>query len=328
MRAFVTGGSGFVGQDLIPILRAEGYEVKALARSQSSTRIVAGLGAFPAWGDLLDSAALEREVAGCDVVFHSAGLMPLWGRREEIIRVNVQGTRVLLEAAKKAGVNSLVFISAAAVVSEGRPLGIVDESHPVPKFPFGDYARSKAEAEKMVLQADTASFRTVAIRPPLIWGKGDRVFLPEIAKAVKEKKFVWIDGGEYPYATCHVRNVCEGALLAAARGAGGRAYFLTDGPPISFRHFLTELLSTQGLSVNAFSIPRRAAWWGATILEKWWNFRRRGGPPPITRELLALIGGPIALNDEKARRELGYRGSFPREQGMAELLCRPKSQQF
>jgi nucleoside-diphosphate-sugar epimerase len=267
-------------------------------------------------------------MAGCDVVFHSAGLIAFWGRREEMVRVNVQGTRILLEAAKKARVKSLVYISAAAVVSDGRPLGIVDESHPAPKFPFGDYARSKAEAEKMVLQADTASFRTLAIRPPLIWGKGDRVFLPEIAKAVKGKKFVWIDGGEYPYSTCHVRNVCEGALLAAARGAGGRTYFLTDGPPISFRLFITELLSTQDLSVNAFSIPHWGAWRGAAIMEKWWHFWRRSDPPPITRELLALIGGPMELNDSRARRDLGYRGRFSREQGMAELLCRPESQLF
>jgi nucleoside-diphosphate-sugar epimerase len=321
MRVFITGGSGFVGQNLIQVLRAEGHEVMALARSQASARIVAWLGGFPVWGDLLDSAAVERRMDGCEVVFHCAGRMAFWGGQEELFRVNVEGTRTLLDAAKKVGVNAFVYVSAAAVVADGRPLRKVEESDQAPKIPFGAYARTKAEAEKMVLQAGTPSLRTVAVRPPLIWGRGDRTFLPGIVRAVKEKKFIWVDGGEYPYSTCHVRNVCEGALLAAKRGTGGRAYFLTDGPPGSFRQFITDLLLPQDLSVNTVSIPRWAAWWGAAITEKWWRLRRLSGTPPITRDLLALIGGPMELNDARARLELGYQGSFIRKQGMAELLC-------
>ena len=189
MRVFITGGSGFVGQNLIPVLRAEGHEVMALARSQASARNVAWLGAFPVWGDLLDPAALEKGIASCDVVFHSAGLMALWGCQEKLVQVNVQGTQNLLDAAEKAGVNAFVYISAAAVVSDGRPLGVVDESGPSPETPLLEPTlERKPKPEKMVLQAGTASFRTVAIRPPLIWGRGDRAFLPGIVKAVKGKE--------------------------------------------------------------------------------------------------------------------------------------------
>jgi len=323
MRAYITGGSGFVGLNLIKMLVASEAEVYALARSSRAAEIVRTNGATPIPGDLFDPQALFTGMSGCDVVFHSAALMEFHGNRPEMEDVNIDGTRNVVSAAKAAGVPRLVFISAAAVISDGRPVINADESQPYPSRTFGAYCRTKAEAEKLVLAADAPGFTTVAVRPPLIWGSGDVHFLPEVIKAVTHRQFVWIDRGEYPYATCHVRNVCEGAILAAHHGRNGQAYFLTDGgPPVAFRQFLTDLLATQRLSPGRISLPRWLAWGMAAAMEKF----PIPAALPVTRAHLALIGGEVTVNDMKARKELGYKGRISRQEGLAELARDSRAQ--
>jgi nucleoside-diphosphate-sugar epimerase len=161
--------------------------------------------------------------------------------------------------------------------------------------------------------------RTVAVRPPAIWGLGDRHFLPEIIGAVRSKQFLWVDKGLYPYETCHVRNVCEGAVLASQKGAGGQAYFLTDTEKTSFREFIAGMLATQGIGPGSLSLPSSVAWASAAFLEGLWRLFYLRGRPPISRTLLALIGTSIELSDGKARKELGYAGRVTRFAGLEEM---------
>ena len=319
MNSFVTGGSGFVGGNLIRLLLETGHSVRALARSQNAQEAVAHLGASPVEGNLADVEALCAGMSGCETVFHCAAAMEFWNEERLQEQVNVVGTRNVVHACEKTGVSCLVFISAAAVMSTGGPVHALSEEEPLPVQPFGAYAQSKAQAERLVLSANTTILRTVAVRPPAIWGLGDRHFLPEIVGAVRSKQFLWVDKGLYPYETCHVRNVCEGAVLASQKGAGGQAYFLTDTEKTSFREFITGLLATQGITPGYLSLPWPAAWASAAFLEGlWWLFHLRGRPP-ITRTLLALIGVPIELSDAKARTELGYTGYLSRPAGLEEL---------
>ncbi|MCB2146895.1 MAG: NAD-dependent epimerase/dehydratase family protein [Deltaproteobacteria bacterium] len=318
MNVFVTGGSGFVGRNLIRMLVAGGDNVRALVRSDRAEAVVRAAGAEPVSGDLAEIEVMRAGMRGCGAVVHSAAVMAFFGRCKEMETVNIHGTRCVIEAAKAVGIPRLVFISAAAVVSDGHPVIQADESRPYPPRVFGTYCRTKAEAEKLVLGANSTGFSAVAVRPPCIWGVGDATFLPTVVAAVKRRQFIWIDRGNYSYATCHVRNVCEGAILAIRHGRAGQAYFLTDGdPPVTFRQFLTGLLATQGVKPGSVSLPRWLAWRMAAVLE--------GMPfswaPPITRAHLALIGGEVTVGDSKARRELGYRGHVSREKGLEELAA-------
>jgi nucleoside-diphosphate-sugar epimerase len=237
--------------------------------------------------------------------------------------VNIEGTRNVLHACEKSGVSCLVFISAAAVLSTGGPVRSLSENDPLPANPFGAYARSKAAAESLVLSANSSTLRTVAVRPPAIWGLGDSHFLPEIIRAVRSKQFLWVNKGLYPYETCHVRNVCEGAVLASQKGAGGQAYFLADTEKTTFREFITRLLATQGITPGSLSLPWSAAWASAAFLEGLWRLFHLRGRPPITRTLLALIGTSIELSDSTARKELGYAGRVTRRAGLEELSTFP-----
>ncbi|MFP2907410.1 NAD-dependent epimerase/dehydratase family protein [Pyxidicoccus sp. 3LFB2] len=319
MRAFVTGGSGFVGRNLIAALKARGDSVRALARSASAMAAVTEAGAEPFEGDLSDADKLKPGMEGCDTVFHAAAYAKGWGPREEFFEANVRGTERVLEAARAAGVKRLVHVSTEAVLVDGTPLVRVNETWPVPARPIGDYPSTKAEAERLVLSVSSADFTTVVVRPRFIWGKGDTSLLPELISAVRAKRFAWFSGGRYLSSTCHVANCVEGMLLAAEKGRGGEVYFLTDGEPVVFRDFVTELLKTQNVDAGTRTVPFGLAATLATLSDVLWGAFHLKSRPPLTRTELLLVGREVTVNDEKARQELGYEGRMTREEGLREM---------
>jgi nucleoside-diphosphate-sugar epimerase len=306
-RAFVTGGSGFVGGRLIPALRARGVEVVALARSDASAAKVAGHGATAARGDLDDRAALEAGMRGCDVVFHAAAHTDQFDPVEVHMRITTKGTENVLAAAAAAGVARVVHVGTEAVLADGKPIVRADETRPLPKHAMGAYPLTKGLAEQAALAAGA-----VVVRPRFIWGKDDPNVMQEILAAVNAGKFAWIGGGRYLTSTCHVDNVVEALLLAAERGKPGEIYFVTDGAPVEFRDFITKLLATQGVDAGTKTVPHWLA--RMTVALTAWMKR-----PPLTRTAFALMAHEVTVDDSKARRELGYVGRKSIEAGLAEL---------
>jgi len=318
--AFVTGGSGYVGRNLIRALRERGDVVRALARSAAAQAAVRAAGAEPAPGDLDDVAALRRGIAGCDAVFHSAAKVDDFGDPADFQRVNVEGTENVLRAAEAEGGPRVVHVSTEAVLVGGPPIVNADETWPIPARPIGLYPLTKGLAEGRVQAAAARGLPACIVRPRFIWGRDDSSLLPRFADAVRKGQFVWFGGGHYLTSTCHVANVCEGALLAAERGRSGEAYFLTDGPPVDFRAFLTQMLATQGLAADGIrSVPRGVARFLGAAAETLWTWLPLPGHPPLSRAAVRLIGEEVTVSDAKARRELGYVGRLRREDGLDEL---------
>lgn len=318
--AFVTGGSGFVGRNLIAALRAEGVSVRALVRSSTAVQRVQQIGAEPVQGDLDNLDALRTGMQGCDVVFHVAANASDWGKREDFYRANVTGTNNVLSVARATGVPRFVHVSTEAVLLGGGPIVRVDESRSISSSPIGLYSETKGLAEQAVRAANTPGvFETIVIRPRFIWGKDDTSVLALLIKSVKSGSFAWINQGRYLTSTCHVDNVCEGLLLAARSGRGGEVYFLTDGDPKEFRIFITAVLHTQGIDPGSRSIPRWLARAIAYGSEWAWHTFHLQGSPPLTRSAVHIIGEEVTVNDSKARRELGYQGHVSKEAGLAEM---------
>jgi nucleoside-diphosphate-sugar epimerase len=317
--AFVTGGSGFIGGRLIRRLVADGWSVRALARSDRAAERVQSLGATPTRGDLDDIASLRTGAQGCSVAFHAAAQLGEWGRPEDFERGNVGGTRNALDACVSAGVRRFVHVGTEAALLAGQPLINVDEREPLRFDSKALYSRTKARAEEAVLAASVSGFETVVVRPRLVWGAGDTTILPALVAAVRSGRFAWIGGGEHLTSTTHVDNAVEGLVLGAQRGATGNAYFVTDGQPVQFRRFITDLLATQGVEAPTRSAPRALAGALAAASEAAWQVLPLPGHPPLTRLAYWLSALETTIDISKATERLGYRPVRTIAEGLEEL---------
>jgi nucleoside-diphosphate-sugar epimerase len=321
---FVTGGSGFVGRDLIAALVAKGVPVRALVRSPAASAKVATLGATPVQGDLSTTDAMRDGMQGATVVVHAAAKVDIWGKREDFARDTIEGTNNALRAAEQAGVSRFVHVGTEAVLAGGAPIVRADETTPYPAIPNGPYPWSKGQAERDVLAANKPGFATVSVRPRFVWGRGDTTVLPMLVQGMQSGAWSWFDGGHHLMSTCHVRNVAEGIICAAERGRGGEIYFLTDGEPVEFRDFVTRLAATQGVAAPARHAPLWVAKAIAAAGEAAWTTLPLKGRPPLTRTVINLMFQEVTVIDRKARDQIGYTSHVSIEQGLAELAADSK----
>jgi len=307
MRILVTGGSGFLGTRLVAQLLASGHDVLALARSAASQHKLAAMGASPVPGDL-EGGMLD--LPSVDAVVHSAAHFHFSGSPAQYFRTNLDGTRALLDAATRSGAKTFIHVSAAGIIMDdrGSPVRQADESAPTQPRSFSPYLASKAQAEAAVLAANRPGFRTLALRPPAIWGPGD-MWSRELPKAIAARQFGFVDRGDYAYSTCHADNLIEAIECALERGTGGRAYFINDRETLTFRRFVQMVASVEGLSVEKLpSMPYGLAFFAGRVLEGVWAIARRAGDPPLSRSMVRMIGREFTTTDAAARRELGYIG--------------------
>jgi nucleoside-diphosphate-sugar epimerase len=318
--AFVTGGSGFIGGRLITRLRNEGWDVRALARSERSADAVRALGAEPVRGDIAHAGAIREGAAGATHAFHAAAHLGDWGPRPDFVRDNVIGTQNALSGCAAAGVERFVHVGTEAALLAGQPLVNADESLPLRPDSPSLYPSTKAMAEQAVRQANRpGSFETVVVRPRFVWGPGDANVLPTIAAAVRSGQFRWIGGGRHRTSTTHVDNAVEGLWLAATRGVAGAAYFVTDGEPVVFRDFVTRLLATQGLDPGDGELPLALARAVAAGGEAAWRMLPLPGSPPLTRMALWVSSLECTIDISRARAELGYAPVVSIDDGLAAL---------
>ena len=318
-RVFVTGGSGFIGGRLIARLRSERHDVRALARSRSAAERVRAQGGEPIEGDLGDVAAMRAGAEGCELAFHAAAMLGDWGKREDFERGNVEGTANALRACAEAGVRRFIHVGTEAALLAGQPLVNVDETARLRPDSPALYSATKARAELAVRAANREGFETVVVRPRFVWGVGDTTLLPVMVEMVRGGRFAWIGGGRHRTSTTHVDNTVEGLVLGASRGRPGEVYFVTDGEPVFFREFVTELLATQGVQAPSRSIPAGAASVIASAGEAAWRLLPLPGRPPLTRFAYWVSAQECTIRIEKAREQLGYTPVKTIADGLAEL---------
>lgn len=317
MTTFVTGGSGFLGRRIVPALVEAGHMVYALSRSEASDRTLAGFGAVPVRGDLgQDMPQLPR----VDTVVHAAAHFRLAGPRAPYFETNVEGTNRLLQAAREAGAGTFIFVSAAAVVMDdaGTPARGMTEAAMTYPHSSMPYIASKAQAEAAVLSANAPGFRTLALRPPAIWGNGDALSIA-LPTLLRRRMFGFIDKGQFPCVTCHADNVVEAVLCAIRAEAGGTAYFINDREPTTFRAFVIDVARSLGQDASrAPSMPYGVARRMGGLMEALWSLVGASGDPPLSRTMVRLIGRAFTTSDAAARRDLGYVGKRTRAAGLAQ----------
>lgn len=322
MNIFLTGATGFIGRHVLRRLLREGHVVTASARSHDATLKLRAVGARPFERPLSDESAVQIALQDCTAVIHCAAQLRTWGSWTEFEASNVVLTRALLRGAHASGVKHFVHLSAASVVMhEPGPVLNVDESVATTRRHDLPYSSTKAMAEALVLQAASPDLRTLALRPPLVWGPGDTVD-GELGKRIASGRFGWFSGGRYPYATCHVDNLCEAVCLALQSQLSGEALFVSDGEPVELRDFLGKRIEASGLSVPRASIPADAAWALAGLVESAWRRLGLVTEPLLTREAVRLLGYPFTLDTGRSRRLLGFRPVITVDEGLQQLRSR------
>lgn len=318
VRLFLTGGSGYVGRNLIRHFSALGVEVIALVRTDAARRVVESLGAVPFEGDLF-SQQLADGMAGCQALIHAAADTSHGPASEAQRRTNVDGTRHVFAAAVHAGIQRAIHLSTESVLLDGRPLADASERTRYPDRPAGGYSATKAEAERIALAAADKGVGVCVIRPRFVWGRDDTTALPQLLAAVDTGKFAWIDGGHYMTSSTHIANLVHGIERALIAGTPGEIYFIADAGAIEFRTFISAMLESQGRRVPDKKVPRWLVYAIAAIGERIAGVTGGRWCPPVTLQALAPSAVTVTVDIAKACRELAYNPTVSREQGLAEL---------
>lgn len=328
MRAFVTGGGGFLGTAIVRRLRARGDEVRSFSRN--SYPHLAALGVEQVCGDLANVGTIGSAVAGCDVVYHVAAKAGVWGRYRDFFAANVTGTANVIAACRSHRVRRLVYTSSPSVVFGGGDMEGVDESAPYPKRFEAHYPRTKAAAERMVLQANGPDLATVALRPHLIWGPGDPHLIPRLLARARAGKLRRIGRAPKKVDVTYVDNAATAHVLAGDRLApgwplGGKAYFISQGEPVTLWDFINRILSDAGLPPVGRAVPFRLAWFAGAILEMTYRLLGRADEPPMTRFVARQLAKAHWFDISAARRDLGYEPVVSTEEGLRRLAASLKS---
>jgi nucleoside-diphosphate-sugar epimerase len=337
MKTLVTGGTGFLGRRIVERLLAAGRTVVVLARTPAPDLQTRGVQFIRA--SLDDADAVQRACQNVDTVFHVAARVGVWGPYQEFFRTNVLGTRALLAGCRVHGVRQFVHTSTPSVVYNGRDLVGADESLPLTTDCPSVYPLTKAIAEREVLAANTDHFRTIALRPHLIWGVGDPHLVPRILARARAGRLRVVGEGKNRVDMVHVDNVVDAHLLAesalqsdlpgvasAARpDVSGRAFFITNGEPVVLWDWINELLDALGEPRITKRISLRAAQAVGAMCEAAWRLLPLRGEPPMTRFVAAELAKDHWFDLTAARRDLGYTPRITMAEGTAELVAALKN---
>ena len=308
MTVLVTGATGFVGSAVARTLLGHGYAVRALVRPDSDRRNLQGLAVEPVVGDLTDPASLAGAVRGCQGLFHVAADYRLWTPDPDALyRANVQGTRMIMEAALAAGVPRIVYTSSVATLglhADGTP---ADESTPVTlQDMIGHYKRSKflAEAEVRRLVAEQG-LPAVIVNPSTPVGPRDIKPTPTgrlIRDALTGRMPAYVDTG---LNIVHVDDVAIGHWLAFERGRAGERYIL-GGENLALREILEQVAALSGRRPPRLRLPHELILPVAYLSEGWARLTG-GGEPRVTVDGVRLARKYMYFSSDKARDALGYR---------------------
>jgi dihydroflavonol-4-reductase len=307
MKAFVTGATGFVGSHVARVLAEQGADLRLLVRSGSDPRNIQALNADRVLGDLRDPASIEKAVAGCDVVFHVAADYRLWVRDpQQMYRSNVEGTRAVLDAARKNHVRRVVYTSSVATMgftSNGRP---ADEDSPVSlDSMIGHYKRSKFMAEEVALQSGRSGMDVVVVNPSTPIGEQDIKPTPTgriVVDFLKKKFPAYVDTG---LNLVDVTECARGHVAALEKGRSGERYIL-GGENLTLKQILDKLAAITGLPSPKVRVPYFMAL-ATGVVDEVVTGRILGREPRATIDAVRMGRKKMFVSSAKAERELGWK---------------------
>lgn len=316
MKAFITGGTGFIGSHLVDDLLAKGeHQVSCLVRKD--LKWLQGRDIEVVNGDLFDLKSLKQGLDGCDAVFHCAGIVKA-PNEQAFIRGNIESTENLLRLAIKMQVPKVVILSSMAAVgpSDGSP---IDESAPMQ--PVTSYGRSKKAMEEMIAKvSDNAAQTSVTIvRPPAVYGPREQDILTIFKMAARGFFPMVGDGSSTKLSVVHVKDLVRGIELSANdRKEGLSTYFIAGEPPITWNDFRLATSRALGRKVRAFKINPK--WVGKIAAGVERGASLFGTYPALNREKAREMVLEWMCSTQKARTELGYQPKISLDEGIFDTV--------
>jgi len=326
MKALVTGAGGFVGGAIARALRERGDEVRSFSRGEHPE--LAAYGIEHHQGDVTDREAVTAATRGVNIVFHAAAKVGAGGPPIEFQATNITGTANVIAACHDCEVLALVYTSTPSVVSGLTALEDVDESVDYPTHYDSDYGRTKAEAERLVLSVASDELRTVALRPPLIWGPGDTSLLPRVIERAKNGSLRRIKGKPTLIDITYIDDAVQAHLHAADRllaggdaalRINGRPFFVSSGTPVEIWEFINGLLDAAGLPPVRKRVSLRTALVVAWVFEKIHALSKAEGDPRVSRWMVRQLATSRWFNISEAHEDLEYFPLVSLEDGMRRL---------
>ena len=315
MKVLVTGATSMLGRNTARALIARGDEVTVLQRRPS------GLPCNEVLGDIADPAAVRRATAGQDAVLHLAAKVDVVGAWVEYARSNIEGTRAVVAACRAESVGRLVHVSSPAVAHTGRSLLGVGAEPADPTHARGNYARSKAIAEREALAAHSVDLAVLCIRPHLVWGPGDTQLVGRIISRARAGRLAVLGSGAALIDTTYVDNAVD-ALVAAvdsAPKAHGSALVVSNGEPRPVMEILTRLCNAARVPPPHRRVPVATALIAGTALEAVWHLLGRRDTPPLTRFLVEQLTTAHWFDQRRTREVLGWAPRVSLDEGFDEL---------
>jgi dihydroflavonol-4-reductase len=315
---FITGASGFVGSAVARELSNAGFALRTLVRPGSPRTNLEGLDAEIVEGDMRDNRSVLTAAKGARYVFHVAADYRLWAPKpNEIVRANVEGTRVVMEAAKAAGAERIVYTSSVATLKLHEDNTLADETAPLRETEaIGAYKRSKVAAERLVERMIEEGLPAVIVNPSTPVGPRDRRPTPTgrmIVEAASGRMPAFVDTG---LNLVHVDDVAAGHLAALECGRVGERYIL-GGENMTLAELLTRIARLMGRSPPLLRLPRAPLFPLAYVAELTARFTKR--EPLLTLDGLRMSKQRMFFTSAKAESELGYRAR-PAEQGLRDAI--------
>src|SRR5450432_2551030 len=311
MLAFLTGATGFVGSHVARALADQGADLHLLVRANSNLKNIQDLKADLFTGDLRDPASLEKGITGCDAIFHVAADYRLWVRDpDEMYRANVEGTRAILEAARKNDVRRVVYTYSVATMGFAAHNSghLEDEAYPVSlDNMIGHYTSSKFMTEQVALEAGRSGMDVVVVNPTPPVGERDIKPTPtgRIVLDFLKKKFpAYVDTG---LNLVDVRECARGHLAALEKGRSGERYIL-GGENLTLKQILDKLAAITGLPSPKIKVPYAVAL-ATGVVDQVVTGYMRNREPRATIDAVRMGRKKMFVSSAKAERELGWKPS-------------------
>lgn len=318
----VTGGTGLLGSHIVEQLRKRGRPVRALVRPGADTAWLKAQGVELVEGDLSDPPSIARACQGIQCIYHAAARVGDWGPWEDFVRITIDGSRNLIDAAEAAAVPRFIHLSSISVYGHlNRPGLVVDETAPLGQklFKWSYYTRAKVVVEDELWRRVRAGSKVkyTVIRPSWLYGPRDRATIGRLVTMIRNRKAKLLGSGDNRLNVVYAGNVAEACILAADNPAAvGQAYNCSNDGQLTQREYFDLIAKAIGEPPVTKRVPFKVAYRAAFVLECVGHLFKTKKPPLVTRYAVWLMGRDTFFTAEKARRELGWNSTVGYKEGI------------